>query len=71
MKPLHISVNGVFSDCVLDRINVNKSSGPDRLPERLLQCLPKESNQQSSLIDVVSGVPQAQYWAISYIFNPH
>ena len=35
IKPLHISENGVFM--LLDRIYVLKSSGPDKLPGRLLQ----------------------------------
>ena len=30
IKPLHISENGVFM--LLDRIDVSKSSGPDKLP---------------------------------------
>ena len=34
IKPLHISENGVFM--LLDRIDVSKSSGPDKLPGRLL-----------------------------------
>ena len=40
IKPLHIYVNGVFM--LLDRIDVSKSSGPDKLPGRLLQSLAKE-----------------------------
>ena len=40
IKPLHISENGVFM--LLDRIDVSKSSGPDKLPRRLLQSLTKE-----------------------------
>ena len=40
IQPLHISENGVFM--LLDRIDVSKSSGPDKLPERLLQSLAKE-----------------------------
>ena len=36
----HISENEVFM--LLDRIDVSKSSGPDKLPGRLLQCLAKE-----------------------------
>ena len=39
-KPLHISENGVFM--LLYRIDVSKSSGPDKLPRRLLQSLAKE-----------------------------
>ena len=39
-KPLHIYENGVFM--LLDRIDVSKSSGPDKLPGRLLQSLAKE-----------------------------
>ena len=35
IKPLHISENGVFM--LLDRIDISKSSGPDKLPGRLLQ----------------------------------
>ena len=37
VKPLHISENGVFM--LLDGIDVSKSSGPDKLPGRLLPCL--------------------------------
>ena len=37
IKPLQISENGVFM--LLDRIDVSKSSGPDKLPGRLLQSL--------------------------------
>ena len=40
IKPLHISENGVFM--LLDRIDVSKSSGTDKLPGRLLQSLAKE-----------------------------
>ena len=40
IKPLHISENGIFM--LLDRIDVSKSSGPDKLPGRLLQSLAKE-----------------------------
>ena len=40
IKPLHILENGVFM--LLDRIDVLKSSGPHKLPGRLLQCLAKE-----------------------------
>ena len=40
IKPLHISENCVFM--LLDRIDVSKSSGPDKLPGGLLQCLTKE-----------------------------
>ena len=40
IKPLHISENGVFM--LLDRIDVSKSSGPDKLSRRLLQCPAKE-----------------------------
>ena len=40
IKPLHISENGVFM--LLDRIDVSKSSGPDKLPGRLLQSIAKE-----------------------------
>ena len=39
IKPLHISENGVM---LLDSIDVSKSSGPDKLPGRLLQSLAKE-----------------------------
>ena len=39
IKPPHINENGVFR--LLDRIDVSKSSGSDRLPVRLLQCLAK------------------------------
>ena len=38
-KPLHIYENGVFM--LLERIDVSKSSGPDKLPGRLLQNLAK------------------------------
>ena len=37
IKPLYISENGVFM--LLNRIDVSKSSGPDKLPGRLLQSL--------------------------------
>ena len=47
IKPLHISENGVFM--LLDRIDVSKSSGPYKLPGRLLQCLAKENNSRSTL----------------------
>ena len=40
IKPLHVSKNGVFM--LPDRIDVSKSSGPDKLPGRLLQSLAKE-----------------------------
>ena len=40
IKLLYISENGVF--LLLDRIDVSKSSGPDKLPGRLLQSLAKE-----------------------------
>ena len=40
IKPLHISENCVFM--LLDRIDVSKSSGPDKLPGRLLQSPAKE-----------------------------
>ena len=40
IKPLHISENCVFM--LLDRIDVSKSSGPDKLPGRLPQSLAKE-----------------------------
>ena len=40
IKPLHISENDVF--LLLDRIDISKSSGPDKLPGRLLQSLAKE-----------------------------
>ena len=40
IKPLHISENGVFM--LLDRIDVSKTSGPYKLPGRLLQRLAKE-----------------------------
>ena len=40
IKPLHIYENGVFM--LLDRIEVAKSSGPDKFPGRLLQCISKE-----------------------------
>ena len=39
-KIRHIYENGVF--LLLDRIDVSKSSGPDKLPGRLLQSLAKE-----------------------------
>ena len=42
IKPLHISENCVFM--LLDRIDVSKSSGPDKLPGKLLQSLAKEIN---------------------------
>ena len=37
IKLLHVSENGVFM--LLDRIDISKSSGPDKLPGRLLQSL--------------------------------
>ena len=40
IKPLHISENGVFM--LLDRIDVSKSSGPDKVAGRLWQRLAKE-----------------------------
>ena len=40
IKPLHISENGV--SMLLDRIDVSKSSGPDKLHVSLLQSLAKE-----------------------------
>ena len=40
IKLQHISENGV--SMLLDRIDVSKSSGPDKLPGRLLQSLAKE-----------------------------
>ena len=40
IKALHISENGVFM--LLYRIDVSKSSGPDKLHGRLLQSLAKE-----------------------------
>ena len=40
IKRLHISKNCVFM--LIDRIDVSKSSGPDNLPGRLLECLAKE-----------------------------
>ena len=40
IKPIHIFENGVFM--LLDRIDVSKSSGPDKLPGRLLQSLAKQ-----------------------------
>ena len=40
IKPLHMSENGVFMLLVI--IDVSKSSGPDKLPRRLLQILAKE-----------------------------
>ena len=39
IKPPYISENGVF--ILLDRIGVSKSSGPDKLPGRLLHILAK------------------------------
>ena len=40
ITPLHVYEIGVFM--LLHRIDVSKSSGPDKLPGRLLQCLAKE-----------------------------
>ena len=40
IKPLHISENG--GSMLLDRIDVSRSSGPDKLPGRILQSLAKE-----------------------------
>ena len=47
IKPLHITENGVFM--LLDRIDVSKSSGPNKLPGRLLQSLAKENHSRSTL----------------------
>ena len=41
IKPLHISEYGVFM--LLDRIDVSKSSGPDKLPGRILQSQLRKS----------------------------
>ena len=51
---LHISENCVFM--LLDRIDVSKLSGPDKLPRRLLQSLAKEITPvvQLSLINHVA-----------------
>ena len=60
IKPLHISENGVFM--LLDRIDVSKSSGPDKLPG-IYNILKKGKQgvvvdgKQSNLIYVGSGVP--------------
>ena len=40
INPLHITENGVFM--LLDKIDVSKSSGPDKIPGRLLQSPAKE-----------------------------
>ena len=58
LKPLHISGNGVFT--LLDRIDVTKSSGPDRLPGRLLQCLslPKSVCSRGLVVRVVDLRPR-------------
>ena len=60
IKPLHISENGVFM--LLDRIDVSKSSGPDKLPGRLLQSLAKEITPVVHLIYYSITL----YWRITY-----
>ena len=60
IKPLHISENGVFM--LLDRIDVSKSSGPDKLPGRLLQSLAKEITPVVTLYLYSITL----YWRITY-----
>ena len=60
IKPLHISENGVFM--LLDRIDVSKSSGPDKLPGRLLQSLAKEITPVVHFI----FTQIALHWRITY-----
>ena len=60
IKPLHISGNGVFM--LLDRIDVSKSSGPDKLPGRLLQSLAKEITPVVHFIFTRITL----YWRITY-----
>ena len=59
IKLLHISENGVFM--LLDRINVSKSSGPDKLPGRLLQSLAKEITPVVHYLYSIT-----LYWQITY-----
>ena len=59
IKPLHISENGVFM--LLDRIEVLKSSRPDKLPGRLLQSLAKEITPTPLYLYSIT-----LYWRITY-----
>ena len=61
IKPLHISENGVFM--LLDRIDVSKSSGPDKLPGRLLQSLAKEITR---VVHFIVTQSHCIYWRITY-----
>ena len=61
IKPLHISENGVFM--LLDRIDVSKSSGPDKHPGRLLQSLAKEI---TSVVHFIFTQSLNLYWRIIY-----
>ena len=61
IKPLHFSENGVFM--LLNRIDVSKSSGPDKLPGRLLQSLAKEITPVCCTLYLYSNT---LYWRITY-----
>ena len=63
IKPLHISENCVFM--LLDRIDVSKSSGPDKLPGRLLQSLTKE------ITPVVHLILLNHFALTIYVLNGH
>ena len=63
IKPLHISENGVFM--LLDRIDVSKSSGPDKLPGRLLQSLAKK------ITPVVHFSLLNHFVLANYLLNEH
>ena len=63
IKPLHISENGVFM--LLDRIDVSKSSGPNKLPGRLLQSLAKE------ITPIVTLSLLNQLALANYLLNGH
>ena len=60
IKPLHISENGVFM--LLDRIDVSKSSGPDKLHGRLLA---------KEIIPVVHFIFTQSLCTANYILNGH
>ena len=64
IKPLHISENGVFM--LLERIDVSKSSGPDKLPGRLLQSIAKE------ITPVEYNLSLLNYFVLAnYLLNGH
>ena len=62
IKPLHIYENCVFM--ILDRIDVIKSTRPDRHPERLLQGLAKEITPVLHYIFFLS-----QFTRVNYLWN--